>query len=283
MKSYITGRDGFLGTHLSKLVGNAGGSRRTGLDILDPSSVRAAFEREKPDVIYHLAGEAATGRAAENPEATLRLNVEGTLNVLEAVRKVCPKARVVTFTSAAVYGDSASAHTESSPLAPSSPYGVSKACVSFLTHAYHVTHKLAAVEARLFNVIGPNQGPGFVVADLCAQLAKNPAKIRLKEVEARRDFIDVRDAVRAIQWIGERGAPGEVYIVSSGRPTSIREVLDLLLKLVPNRVEVEIEGKPSGVRTSFASSEKLNRASGWKPEIPLQQSLADALAYWRSR
>lgn len=283
MKAFVTGHAGFIGTHLAKLVGGAGGSRRTGFDILDPASVRAAFEREKPDVVYHLAGEASTGRAAETPEATLRLNVEGTLNVLEAVRRVCPAARVVTFTSAAVYGDSADELTEQTPLAPASPYGVSKACVHFLGHAYGVTHKLAVVEARLFNAIGPGQGPGFVVADLCAQLAKDPAKIRLREVEARRDFIDVRDAAKAIQWIGEKGAPGEVYHVSTGRATSIREILDALLKLMPRRVEVEVAGTPSGVRTSFASFEKLRRASGWTPQIPLEKSVADALAYWRSR
>lgn len=298
MKCFVTGITGFIGSRLAEFLRKEGhevwGLSTSGVgpgirrgDLLDPQTLRAALVDLAPEAVFHLAGQAATGVAQERPDETMRLNVEGTLQLLEAVRMTAPEARVLLATSAAVYGTLSPEHlpaTEEAPLKPSHPYAVSKACVHYLGRAFAAAYGLAVVEARLFNVIGPGQGRGFVVPDLAAQLAAGAGELRVRRLEGSRDFVDVHDAARAIAWVGLEGEAGDVYHVCSGKAVPIRAIVELLVKACgrPVRVVDTGEGGP-GAAVSVGSAARLLKASGWKPEVPLEQSVREAYADWARR
>lgn len=298
MRCFITGIGGFIGTHLARALRD-GGHEVTGLslepggpgvrrgDILDPPSLRAALIDTSPDVVFHLAAFAATGGAEKRPDEAMRVNVEGTLHVLEAVRSAAPESRVVLPTSAAVYGvlqEGEIPATEETPLRPAHPYAVSKVCVHYLGHAFARAYSLEVVEARLFNVIGPGQQKGFVVPDLAAQLAAGAAELRVQRLDTSRDFVDVRDAVRALAWMAGGGKAGEVYHVCSGVSTSIQRIVDLLVEACGRRVKVVDTGEGGpGAKVSVGSFAKLAAACDWKPEIPIEQSVRDVYADWAAR
>jgi GDP-4-dehydro-6-deoxy-D-mannose reductase len=225
----------------------------------------------------------------------VQVNVIGTLNLLEAMRQLDLDAPIVLPSSAEVYGavpETAQPIKEDQPFRPVSPYGVAKAAVDLLGLQYFETFRIRTIRLRLFNNCGPRQPERFVVSGLARQLAEIEAELRPPQVHAgnleiRRDFLDVRDAVRAYWAAATLGQPGEVYNVASGRARSIREVLDGLCRLSEARkVEVVFDAarlRPADIPTLCGDPSRFRLTTGWEPAVPFEQTLHDTLMYWRSR
>lgn len=262
-------------------------------DLLDQENLNRAIEQSRPDIIYHLAGMAATVGSWNYPSTTLAVNTIGTANILEAALTY-GKCRVVVVTSGDIYGIITADDlpiTEDTLTRPRHPYGVSKWAASELVRVYWERYQLPAIEARPFNHIGPRQRLGFVVPDFASQLAK--IKLGLKEAEmsvgnlsARRDFTDVRDVVRAYKCIGESGEPGQRYLICSGKAISIQYILDSLIEI--SGVDVKITQDPTRMRPSdtpvvYGSYKRLHQDTGWEPKVPLEESLVRIFDYWTTR
>jgi len=318
MRVFITGATGFAGSHLVDHLLAAGhhvlalvheATSHQGLpvhervqpvsgDLLDPDGLAAAVAAARPDWIFHLAGQAYPARSWDDPAQTLAVNAGGTANLLRAAALCAGEARgrprVVVVTSAEIYGPLSPADmplTEATPARPRHPYGVSKLAAGELARVYWARYGLPVVEARPFNHIGPRQAPGFVVPDFASQLAaislgRAEPVMRVGNLEPERDFTDVRDVVAAYVRLAEAGRPGEAYLICSGRSVSVRRLLDTLIDLAGVRVEVRTDPariNPSDTPCLYGSYAKLEADTGWRPQIPLRQSLADALADWQER
>lgn len=287
----ITGASGFAGRHLAAACGDAVElSRSTGVDLLDASAVRAAVRAARPDVVFHLAARAHVGQSWREPGVTLHENVAMTLNLLEAVRLEAPDACVVLAGSGEVYGPPARLPVdEDSPLRPQNPYAVSKASADLLAGFYADAHGLCTIRARAFNHAGPGQEPTYAISSFARQIAAglesgaSPIRIVTGNPDTRRDYTDVRDVVRAYRLLAERRQPG-VFNVCSGRPASAGELVRALAGVAGAEVEHVVD--PALVRAHEVmevrgSYERLRAATGWEPEITLERTLADTVAWWR--
>lgn len=315
MRAFITGVTGFAGSHLAGyLIGKGDevlGLLKTGTDlenlsdlrakvllfradICDGAAVKGILEEASPDVIYHLAAEASSGRSLKNPREALEINVLGTLNVLEAARGLPSLSKILLVSSAEVYGVVQPEQlpiTEKAELRPVHPYATSKVAVHFLGYQYLQAYRIPVVEARAFNHIGPRQSLDFVVPDLAKQLAEikvgiQKANVAVGDLSAQRDFTDVRDVVRAYQLLAERGKAGEVYQVCSGRAYSIRQILDMLISIADIDVTVFVDEeklRPVETPLMVGSREKIKNELGWEPMIPLRKTLEDTFEYWLER
>ncbi|HYM56803.1 MAG TPA: GDP-mannose 4,6-dehydratase [Solirubrobacteraceae bacterium] len=292
----VTGASGFAGGHLVAACAEAGDevaelSRTAGLrvELLDAAAVRGAVRETAPAVVHHLAALAHVGRSWQEPEAYLRENVAMTLNVLEAVRAEAPTAAVVVVASGELYGPPASLPVdETAPLRPQNPYAVSKAGADLLAGFYADAHGLRVIRARAFNHAGPGQKPIYAVASFARQAAaglvagEDPVRVVTGNPDARRDYTDVRDVVRAYRALAVQGEPG-AYNVCSGRTASAAELVAALGRAAG--VEIDLVVDPAlrrahevmEVRGSYA---RLHEATGWEPEIPLEQTLADTVEWW---
>ena len=316
MRIFVTGISGFAGVHLTELLLGAGHdvagiaiegwSPRlervaagriardavTAADLCDAGAVRAAIEQSRPDGIFHLAGITSVPQSNADPRAAYEVNLFGTLAVLDAVRSTVPKARAIVVTSAEVYGrvdTSEMPITETQPFRPLSPYGVSKAAADLAAQQAHLTHGLDVIRARPFNHTGPGQAPIFVCSEFAravaaAEKGTGPSVLRVGNLDVERDFSDVRDVVRGYVALLERGRSGEAYNLASGRAGKIRAVLDHLL--AESRTKMTVETDPAKVRPREAvrmeaSIARAERDAGWRPEIPLEQTLDDLLEWWR--
>lgn len=313
MRIFLTGVNGFAGSHLVDellaeghlifgLVHHASGHQPTPShknfkkiigDIVNLKSVNQAIQQAEPELIYHLAGQASPGRAWQDPASTIIINTAGTANILNsAVAYGRPK--VVVVTSSELYGSISSDAlpvTEDLAANPTSPYGISKLAASLLVKAYHLRFELPAIEARPFNHIGPRQSLGFVVPDFASQVAaiklgRQKPVLDVGNLMVERDFTDVRDVVRAYHLLGMNGTPGETYLVCSGKAISIKSLLDQLLILA--EVNVSIRNDPERVRSVnspkiVGSFRKLEKHTGWRPEIELKRSLTEVLNEWIAR
>jgi GDP-4-dehydro-6-deoxy-D-mannose reductase len=291
----VTGGAGFAGRHLVALLAGEGATvaapSREELDLLDAGAVRAGVRAALPDAVFHLAALASVGRSWEAPAAPLLQNLEMTLNLLEAVRLEAPGATVLIAGSGEVYGAPRSLPVdESAPLRPRSPYAVSKAACDLLGGQYADARGLRVVRTRAFNHAGPGQSDEYVVSTLARQVAeaelagRERALLRTGNLESRRDFTDVRDVVRAYRDAARLEAG--VWNVCSGRSRSVAELIELLRAAA--RIEVDHELDPGRLRAHDVpevrgSAERLRAATGWQPEIPLEQTVRDALEDWRSR
>jgi GDP-4-dehydro-6-deoxy-D-mannose reductase len=297
VRALITGAGGFAGGHLAAHCRASGDrvaevTRGTGTDLLDARAAREAVSGSAPHVVYHLAARAHVGESWEDPGRFLQENLAMALNVLEAVRAEAPEATVVAIASGELYGVPAALPVrEDAPLRPQNPYAVSKASADLLAGFYADAHGLRVIRPRAFNHAGPGQEPIYAIASFARQAAEaawrgdDPIVFRTGNPDTRRDYTDVRDVVRAYRLLAERGEPG-VYNVCSGRSTSAREILELLARAagagLDHRVDpalvrahevMEVRGDPS----------RLRAATGWEPEIPLERTLADTVAWWRER
>lgn len=313
MRIFITGATGFAGSHLVEnlvaaghevfalvhyetshqpLVQDARVVQIPG-DLLDQASLATAVAQAEPDVVYHLAGQAYPARSWQQPGLTLAVNSVGTANLLQAV-VAYGRPRVLIVTSAEIYGKIRPGDlpiTEQTPPAPNHPYGISKMMAGLLVPLYWERYQLPVVEARPFNHVGPHQALGFVVPDFASQLAairaeQRPNRMMVGNLEAMRDFTDVRDVVRAYELLAEKGSPGEAYLICSGRPVKIEAVLQKLIEIAG--VEVVIENDPERMRPSdtpclYGSYAKLEARTGWQPGFSLEQSLRDILVDWGQR
>mgnify|MGYP003372871865 CR=1 FL=1 len=313
MRVFITGATGFAGSHLvERLLADGhevlalvhAATSHQGLpdhprlrpvagDLLDPAALAAAVQDARPDLIFHLAGQAYPARSWDTPALTLAVNTGGTANILQAAAAY-GRPRVVVVTSAEIYGELRPDElplTETSPARPRHPYGVSKLAAGELARVYWARYGLPVVEARPFNHIGPRQAPGFVVPDFAAQLAairlgQQPPVMRVGNLTAQRDFTDVRDVAAAYLRLAEAGRPGEAYLICSGRPVSVQHLLDTLIELAGVAVDVQTDAarlNPSDTPCLYGSNAKIAADTGWRPSISLRQSLADALEDWMYR
>lgn len=314
MKALITGISGFVGSHLAEYLFGQGvkvfGTYHPGANLDNLESVVQQLElteydlisgdpenligQVQPDLIFHLAAQSSVARSWEYKEETLQTNINGTVRLLEAVRRVGADPTILLVGSAEEYGPVRPEETpikESQPAQPANPYGVSKLAAGLLGLQYHWAYGLKVLAVRAFNHLGPRQAPGFAAPDFARQIAEIEAGqlapvLRVGNLTARRDFTDVRDIVRAYWLLAAKGQPGEVYNVGSGKAVPVALILDTLLQM--SRVPVSVEENPDRMRPSdvpilLGNTEKIRRTTGWRPEICLEDSLHAVLNYWREK
>jgi GDP-4-dehydro-6-deoxy-D-mannose reductase len=265
-------------------------SRSRGHDLRDAEATRATLAAARPAVVYHLAARSHVGDSWRDPGGTLHDNIAMTLNVLEAVRLEAPEATVVAVASGEVYGPPGRLPVdEAAALRPQNPYAVSKAGTDLLAGFFTDAHGLRVIRARAFNHAGPGQEPTYAISSFTRQVAQaldaGAPRVRIVtgNPDARRDYTDVRDVVRAYRLLAERAGPG-VYNVCSGRTASTRELVAALGDIAGVEVEHEVDPallRPHDVMEIRGSAQRLRTETGWEPEIPLARTLADALAWWR--
>ena len=297
MRSLITGGAGFVGhwlaDHLRSLGDQVVAIDRE-VDVTDPSALLAAVSDARPDAIYHLAALTHVGESWDEPLRVLEVNVIGTAALLAAARECGTDPRILVTSSAEVYGPVTDPAllplTESSPTAPLTPYAASKLAAEAIVSQAGRGHGQHVITVRPFNHIGPGQTPNFAVPALAKRIVdaerSGALTIPVGNLSARRDFTDVRDVVRAYRLLVEAGQPGDVYNVCSGVDVSIREIADRLLRLAGTSLAFETDAalmRPVEVPVLRGDPGRLVEATGWKPEIPLDETLADVLAYWRGR
>lgn len=264
------------------------GDLRNGLWVND------VVQTVQPDYVLHLAAWSDVGGSWQQPWTTYELNIHCQLNLMEALRRWAPECRTLVVTSNEVYGllnpDDLPVDEET-PFRPNSPYGVSKVAQDMMALQYWHSHHLPTVRVRSFNHIGPGQSDDFVASAFARQIAEIEAGRRepcvtVGNLDAQRDFTDVRDVVRAY-WAALRlGSPGEVYNLGRGEAHSVRWVLETLLAMTPVQVEIVTDParlRPSDVPVSLCDNRRLAAATGWRPAIDVQRSLADLLDGWRRR
>jgi GDP-4-dehydro-6-deoxy-D-mannose reductase len=316
VKILVSGITGFVGGHLLKALreerpgaevyglvrpGDPGAAalppdvRRIDAELEEAGSVEAAFERVQPEAIIHLAAQSSVQHSWLDPEGTLRTNLHGLLHLLEAVRKTGLAPRVLVVGSADEYGDAGGSPdrplAEDAPLRPLSPYAVSKVAQGYLALQYALVFGMPIVRTRTFPHTGPGRGEVFAESSFARQIAEieaglRPPVLEVGNLEAVRDFSDVRDVVRAYALLLDRGKPGEVYNVCSGRGIRMGDLLDRLLGLAGARVEVRVDPdrlRPSDIPIQVGDPSRLREAIGWAPRYGLGDSLRDLLDEWRGR
>lgn len=308
MKAMIIGGAGFVGAYLMRHLRDDLGwdvvvtkmphekideeVKVVDLNILEADSVIALFQKEKPDYIFHLAAQSSVAVSWKNPGLTVDVNIKGAVHVLEAVRMMDKKVRVLLIGSGEEYGHilpGESSITEDNHVRPGNIYAATKVCQNMLGAIYAEAYDLDIMMVRAFNHIGPNQAPLFVVADFCKQVAEIEAgmkepTMRVGNLSSKRDFTDVRDVVRAYGLLIQHGQSGETYNVGSGHAVAIEEILQMIIAQSRCKITVEIDPskiRPVDVPIIEADTHKLVEQTGWTREISLEQTIEETLNYWR--
>jgi GDP-4-dehydro-6-deoxy-D-mannose reductase len=311
MRVLVTGAAGFVGRHLVEtLARERGEAAVVGLvrpgtaaegrietipcDIEDQSAVLRALERARPEQVVHLAAQSSPRLSYEDPEGTMRTNVFGLLHILEAVRRLALRPRILVIGSSEEYGAvdaQAGPVGEDTPLAPRSPYAASKVAQAVLARQYAASHGMDVILTRTFNHTGPGRGADFAESSFARQIARVEAGVQapvlaVGNLNTVRDFTDVRDVCRAYVGLLERGVCGETYNVCSGTGARIGAILDELLGMAAVRPDVRVDAarlRASDNPVVVGNPAKLHAATSWQPQLPLRRTLADLLAYWRAR
>jgi len=315
MKALVTGISGFVGSHMAELLLQQGvevvgtirnRSRMNHIESIvkelhlvecelrDPFSVETLIQSEKPDYIFHLAAQSFVPTSWNSPMDTIANNIAGQLNLFEAVRRYDVPARIQIACSSEEYGHVESHEApirETNSLRPLSPYAISKVAQDYLGYQYYKSYGLHVVRTRTFNHTGPRRGEQFVTSNFAKQIADiekglKPPVIHVGNLEAKRDFTDVRDVVRAYWLALEKGVPGEAYNIASGTCWSIGDMLQLLLSFSQIAIEIRQDParmRPSDVELLLGNYDSFHQATGWKPEIPFERTMEDLLNYWRSQ
>ncbi len=317
MRVLITGITGFAGSHLAEYILNnkpevevyglvRWRSRLENIqhiinkihlieaDLKDAYSLKKALAKIKPDWIFHLAAQSFVPSSWRLPAETMSINVIGQINLFEAILELKISPRIHVAGSSEEYGLVYSNEIpikESNPLRPLSPYAVSKVAQDLLAYQYFKSYGLDTVRTRGFNHTGPRRGEVFVTSNFAKQIAeiekglKEPV-IMVGNLEAKRDFTDVRDMVKAYWLCLEKGESGEVYNIGSGKTYQISQILDILLSYSKLNVKIKKDPermRPSDVPILIADNTKFTQLTDWKPEIPIKQTLLDLLNFWRER
>jgi GDP-4-dehydro-6-deoxy-D-mannose reductase len=314
-KALITGIAGFVGSHMAELLLSQGyevyglcrprskmdhiESIKTKLhledaDLLDSHSMYTTINKIKPDYIFHLAAQSFVPTSWGSPAVTLEVNIVGSANVFEAVRQVGIDPVIQIACSSEEYGLVHADEVpikETNPLRPLSPYAVSKLAMDYLGYQYFESYKMRIIRTRGFNHTGPRRGDTFAESTFAKQIAliekgKQEPVIYVGNLEAERDYTDVRDMVRAYLLAVEKCDAGDVYNIATGNAIKIADVLKLMLSM--SKVQVEIKEDPKRMRPSdvpilIGDNSKFVAKTGWKPEIPFTKTAEDLLNYWRER
>ena len=314
-KVLITGIAGFAGSHLAELLLSQGHEvyglcrprsktdhieliksklHLEDADLLDSHSLYTTIARIKPDYIFHLAAQSFVPTSWVSPSVTLEVNVVGSANIFEAVRQVGINPVIQIACSSEEYG---LVHAdeipikETNPLRPLSPYAVSKVAMDYLGYQYHRSYDMNIVRTRGFNHTGPRRGETFVTSNFAKQIAmiekgKQEPVIHVGNLEAQRDWTDVRDMVGGYLAAVQKCDPGEVYNICSGKAVKVADMLNLLLSYSKMKVETKEDParmRPSDVPVLIGDNTKFVQKTGWKPEIPFEKTMEDLLNYWRER
>lgn len=312
LKALITGASGFVGGYLidclceneieifvTKLPHekidsqNISENNIFNLNILDKSEVRNVLLNSTPDYIFHLAAQSSVAQSWKNPTFTMEVNLIGTVNLLDTIRELKINPRILLIGSGEEYGyikQNEVPINEENCLRPGNPYAVSKAAQSMIGQVYSRAYDMDIIMMKAFNHIGPKQNAVFVVADFCKQIAEiekglREPVIKVGNLEAKRDFTDVRDIVRGYLTVMQKGKKGETYNIGTGKAISIQEILDKLLAMSTKDIEIyqdENKIRPTDIPVIEANINKIKRDTGWYPKIDLDKTLSDTLNYWRS-
>jgi GDP-4-dehydro-6-deoxy-D-mannose reductase len=295
MTLLLTGASGFVGGHVQRATASQPFDRDgREIDVRDAGAVAAAVAEMRPDTIIHLAAQSFVPASFNDPRQTFDINFLGTLHLLQALKASGFRGRMLYVGSGDTYGLVSEADLpvrESQPLRPRSPYSVSKVAAEALCYQWSQTEGIDIVMARPFNHIGPGQSPQFAVSDFARQVVEIQLKrreplLQVGDVDATRDFTDVRDVVSAYLLLLQRGRRGETYNVCSGKERSLRSVLVRLLELAGVETRIEIDAarlRQAEQRRIFGSNEKLRSDTGWQPAIAFDQTLSDILTYWKEQ
>lgn len=309
---FVTGATGFVGSYLCQLLSSLGhtvhgtcfperpedcdqsvANRVTYLDIRDAEGLSGLVERIHPDWVFHLAAVSSVRRSWERREETFDINLAGTNHLFEAIRQYSPQSRVLYISSSDVYGVLAPvdrALAEDDATEPVNPYAFTKIAGELLARFYSQIEGIDIVCARPFPHTGPGQSTDFVCPDWAFQIAQiergdREPVMSVGNTEVQRDFLDVRDVVRAYVYLMEKGQNGEVYNICSGRAIALKDVLDLLLSFTS--VAIDVRTDPQKLRKTdipllVGNNRKIRNATSWEPEIPIERTLRDLLEYSRS-
>lgn len=313
--AFITGIAGFAGSHLAEELlaygyqvhGGLYPNESTGnlesvinrvtlvkLDILDAANSRAALSAFKPNFVFHLAALASVGQSFENERLTFRVNLEGTLNVLQAAMAVSNLKKMIYVSTADCYGifyPKNKTLVEDQPFNPISPYGISKAAAEEACLYYHRQYRFPVTVARSFNHSGPRQNENFVIPAFSKQIAAIEAGhhkpvLLVGDLSVKRDLSDVRDIVRGYRLLAEKGRTGRVYHFCSGKAVSIQKVLDSLLRLSSKRIKVKVDKsrlRKNDIPLLRGDNRRAVEELGYKAQYSLQATLKNTLDYWRKK
>lgn len=302
----ITGGSGFVGRYLTRELVGAGkkvivwdrqvddlpaGVEGAVIDITSPETYRARLKKWQPAWVIHLAAISSVPEASRDPKTTYRVNVEGTLQLLEAIEEVGPETKMLVVSTSEIYGQGSDTPLPELPLdeaVPGNPYAKTKWQMEKIIEERFLQRVL---RVRPFPHIGPGQALGFVSADFASQIAaieegRQKPLMKVGNLKAKRDFTDVRDVVRAYRLLLEKGELGNVYHVASGRAVMIQELLDRLLSFSQASIKVAQDPekmRPSDIPVLVGDASLLRQATGWHVEIPLEQTLRDILGSWRQK
>ena len=314
-KALITGIAGFVGSHLAELLLSKGfevyglsrpRSRMDHIevikdklhledaDILDSHSLYGTISRIKPDYIFHLAAQSFVPTSWVSPSVTLEVNIIGSANLFEAARQAKIDCTIQIACSSEEYGLVHPDETpikETNPLRPQSPYGVSKVAMDYLGYQYFCSYGMKIIRTRGFNHTGPRRGETFVTSNFAKQIAmiekgKQEPVIKAGNLEAQRDWTDVRDMVKGYLLSVEKCDPGDVYNICSGHGVIVQDMLNILLGLSKVKVQIvqdQSRMRPSEVPILVGDNSKFVQKTGWKPEISFEKTMEDLLNYWRER
>jgi GDP-4-dehydro-6-deoxy-D-mannose reductase len=317
MKVFITGITGFAGSHLAEyILAHKPGVKVSGLirwrsrmdniqgirgrvdlhegDLKDYISLKKCLKDVQPDYIFHLAAQSFVPTSWRLPAETFSINTVGQIHLFEAVLDLGLAPKIQVAGSSEEYGrvnPDEIPMKETNPLRPLSPYAVSKVGQDLLGYQYFQSYGLHVVRTRGFNHTGPRRGEVFVTSNFARQIAeiekkKRPAVLHVGNLEAQRDFTDVRDMVRAYWLSLEKGQAGDVYNIGTGKAYAMKDMLDMLLSLAKVKVQVEVDParlRPSDVPILMPDVSKFRALTGWAPEIPFTRTLSDLLDFWRDR
>ncbi|MBA7559308.1 GDP-6-deoxy-D-mannose reductase [subsurface metagenome] len=314
MRILITGIAGFAGRHLTTYLTTEDNHEILGIDLnfknfnsdnysgkielleadlTDRQRIFSIIKKFKPQQVYHLAAQSSVSYSWENPVETFRINVFGGINILEGLKNFCPCCKILMVCTAEEYGEidnEDKAIDENFRIYPQNPYAISKSALDFFSSVYYGAYKLPVYISRSFNHIGPGQSERFVVSDFARQIAliesgsQHPV-ISVGNLQSQRDFLDVRDAVKAYNYIINKGSEGQVYNVCSGQKQKISDLLDILVSL-STRSDIKVKVDRSKLRAidvkiMYGDNSKLKARTGWASEYSIKTSLKDTLNYWR--
>jgi GDP-4-dehydro-6-deoxy-D-mannose reductase len=315
-KVLITGIDGFVGNHLARYLINRGyeivgvdistehsekdlwakASNKASImlikgDLRDEQKVDELFENYAFDLVFHLAAQSSVKLSFENPAETFSININGTLNILEAISRLERHPKTLVISSSEIYGQLKPDEvpvSENAPLKPVNPYAVSKAAVDLMVYQYWKAYNLPVYLARAFSHSGPGQRTVAVLSDWAFQAAKvelglRPPEISVGNMDVTRDYTDVRDTIAAYYLILGKGQPGRPYNVCSGTGYKIAHLLDIIISFSSKKIEIVPDPsrlRPVDIPILIGSPERLRSETYWRPEIKIEQTLRDIYDYW---